>query len=376
MLVLGERLVETFRDPPTDREVMMKTTSTRSGPLGVALALLITAACGGEEAGDPVVEARARALGGVVDEVIVVAAHTFAKSAEWFEADASSMCERADRASSSQVDLLRRRWGHLVTDWNFLSPFYFGPLDDDPVLPTMVFIESMRRDGTDHTGTVRELIDEVSTGTAALNEAFFDALTFDQVGMLALEVLLYDSRYSNDVAAGFRAHPRRCQLLENLAARMNDRAERVRRGWVEAFGPSGVPYRAQFLAGHTGRDAEPLELLLAAVDDHFDYVRGQKLPTGADLSWSLNRGVSASLRATSALMDPPNFGSEGLAEALDAAGAEDLTWAVRIAIGEGISAYHRDDRAALTEAVGEISRLFRDELPEALGIESDAPTRE
>ncbi len=154
----------------------------------MSLASLSLVTCGNCESPPPE-NIFARPLKNTVTQSIVPGFARFEDEAKALEASIASLCAAPDEAG---LAALQARWRSLALAWNGVVFYRFGPLDDDLIFPAVIFIESMRQRGIDYTETVRESATAAVAGTTPLDDAFFDALTFNKVGLLALEVLVFE----------------------------------------------------------------------------------------------------------------------------------------------------------------------------------------
>lgn len=259
---------------------LIEHTSARTMPRALGLAIVAAAAvgCGDDSAsndGD-----LGRALESAVDGRIIPAMNALAQEAGALNSDAESFC---GQPSVADLAGMQADWGRLSLTWNRAMIYNLGPLDDDLIVPSILFIESMRQRGIDYTNTVRESIEEAISGAEPLTEPFFADLGFNEVGMLALEVLLFESATStpsaslDDIVAQYESEPRTCAYLLGIADRLERRARAVRDGWTTEFQQTGSPYRDIFLSGPLPDGAEPAPELVGVIINHLVYVQRRKL---------------------------------------------------------------------------------------------------
>lgn len=337
------------------------------------------AACGEEngESADPVADA----LRTGVDETIIPAMETFAAEATAMEEQAEALCSEP---TETGLTTLRDQWLELSFAWNRAAVWFLGPLDDDLITPSMIFIESMRQRGIDYVDTVRETIAEALTDSIPLDAAYFEGLAFNRVGIVALEVLLFDdgtearSTALADVLAALRGSPRRCTYLEGMARLLGQRARGVAAGWTESFGSTGVPFRDQLLAGELEDGSDPVVAVILSVVSHLEYVRRRKLEGVMDARLAgaarpeaapFFQNIAASLDAMKALMEAPGGGT-GFFDAMEARGFSGDVETVRASFAEAEAAItEARDRGQAAEDFLELETNFRREVPLALGVD-------
>ena len=308
-----------------------------------------------------------------VEHTIVPDIVAFDEEAQEMLADVETFCASP---SAAGLETLQMRWRALSEAWNAVAGYDFGPLDDDVITPRIIYIESMRQRGTDYTQTVRDAIAAGIASTESLDAAFFEAKTFDEVGMLALEVLVFeDSRegYSTaaaDVLADFEAEPRKCAYLQGMAGRLASDADTVEQGWTQGFGSGGEPF-GETMAGDMLEDGtEPVAALLIALQQHIDYIQTRKLQgiLDAQLSGNFYPNVLAFLEAFDELFTQPDEDSYGFFDRMEATGNGAEVELVRTNLEAAKAAARSEDREALEAAMGLLDGNLKREIPDALGV--------
>jgi predicted lipoprotein len=281
-----------------------------------------------------------------------------------FDAQAQDMLVDADAFCAAEA-------------WSAVAAYNLGPLDDDVITPRIIFIESMRQRGTDYTQTVRDGIVRAVEGSDTLDLDYFDRQTFDEVGILALEVLAFeDSTEGNstdpaDVLADFEATPRKCEVLHGVAELLARDASEVHTGWAESFGDSGEPFRETMTGAALADGTEPVVALLIVLQEHLDYIKVRKLDgvLDAQLAGHFYPNVLAMLEAMDALLHQPDESSFGLIERMEATDNTAEVAAVRANFDAAKTAAQQGDREALAAAIGLLDGNLKREIPEALGVD-------
>lgn len=308
-----------------------------------------------------------------VQNTIVPAVAAFDAEAQSMLADADTFC--ASPSEAGLVDL-QTRWRGLSEAWSGVVAYNLGPLDDDVIVPKMIFIESMRQRGTDYTQTVRDGILRGIEGEDALDLEYIDRQTFDEVGMLALEVLVFeDSREGNatavaDVLGDYVASPRKCAYLQAVAELLARDVSEVEQGWTQSF--AGAEAFADTMAGSMLADGtEPVAALLIALQQHLDYIKVRKLEgiLDAQLSGHFYVNVLATIDAFDHLLNQPGEDSFGLLERMEATGNTDEVELVRANLDAARAAAQAEDRDALITTLGALDGNLKREIPDALGVE-------
>ncbi len=342
----------------------------------LAAALPLGCGDGGSDPTDDVVTlpTGSEILRDTVETTIVPDVQAFSAEVADMQADIDGFCAAPSEAT---LGTAQDRWRSMVEAWSRVVPYNFGPLDNDIIFPNMIFIESMRQRGSDFTQTVRDGLQRGLEGTDTLDLAYFERQTFDEVGILALEVLLFeDSREGNstapaDVVADYTATPRKCAYLQGMTARLAVNATDVEQGWTTAFGDGGEPFRETMTGDMLEDGSEPVAALLIALQQHLDYVKVRKLEgiLDAQLSGNFYVNVLSTLDAMETLLSQPSDDSFGLFERMEATDNGAEVALVRSNFEAARAAAQGEDRDALTTAVGLIDGNLKREIPDALGVE-------
>lgn len=309
-----------------------------------------------------------------VETTIVPGIQAFSAEAQSMLAEADAFCGGPD---ASGLEQLQTRWRSLSVAWNSIAAYNFGPLDDDVIVPKIIFIESMRQRGTDYTQTVRDGILRGLANEDTLDVEYFDRQTFDEVGMLALEVLVFeDSREGNstelaDVLADYDVSPRKCDVLLGVAGLLAADAQEVEFGWTTDFAESGEPFRETMTLPTLDDGTEPVVALLVALQQHLDYIKVRKLEAilDAQLSGHFYPNVLAALNSMETLLAQPDEDSFGLFERMEATGNTAEVELVTENFATARAAAMAEDREGLAAAIGLLDGNLKREVPDALGVE-------
>ena len=309
-----------------------------------------------------------------IDHTVVPGFVAFREAAEGLRAGAEGFCEAPgwERLESLQGD-----WRALSTAWYAVAHYNIGPLDDDVVTPRILFIESMRQRGTDYTNTVREAYAAALGSGATIDAAYVESLSFNQVGLLALEVLIFEdgsasrSRVLEDIAEDYASEPRKCAYPRGVAERLAGDAVAVESGWTESFGGKGA-FRDTMLGAALDDGREPVVGLLIALQKHLDYLRVRKLDAilDAQLSGHFYANVAAMLQALEDLLEQPTPESAvGIFDYMIARGLEGDVELVRANLAAARAAAATEDRAALSVAIGLLDGHMKREIPAGIGVD-------
>lgn len=347
-----------------------------------ALAMLGAVGCSDADEksapGESVVDA---ALRSAVDGTIVPATEDFADGTASLETSVTAFC---DAPTEAGLTASQDEWLALARTWNRAGIYFLGPLEEDIITPTMIYIESMRQRGTDYTDTVRDTIDSAMNSSDPLDDAYFDRLAFNRVGMLALEVLLFENSSteppSTDVAAvtqGYVDAPRKCSVLVGMARLLRRQADEVERGWTVEFAGTGRPFRDIVLGDELPNGAVPVNAVLLAAIQHIEYLRVRKLDGILDVAVASSArpdatpfydNLGSGLDGLEALMEPPGSDS-GFFAAMTARGFENEVTIVRNSFAAAHTAVDAGDRSAASAAYLDLETSFRKDVTLGLGVD-------
>jgi len=351
--------------------------------LPLALAVALVPACqessGGAGEGvagddDDALPTGPEVMANTVDNTIVPDFAAFADATEAMQAEIDAFCAAP---SADTLATVQAQWRSLSESWNAVVPYNLGPLDDDFIVPKIILVESMRQRGENYINTVRESAGQAIEGEDPLDTDFIEGLTFNKVGLLALEVLVFeDSREGNstdpaDVLADFEARPRKCGYLRGINERLVATAAEVELGWSQSF-QEGEAFRDTMLGTELPDGAEPVAALLIALQEHFVYLRDRKLDgiLDAQLSGHFYPNVSAMLDAFERLLEQPDPEDEaGILDFMDAYGFDADAQTVRDNLAAAKAAAVAEDREGLSAAIGLLDGNVKREIPDALGVE-------
>ncbi len=334
-----------------------------------ALLVAISACSDGVETTDNSAELQ-DALENTVDQVVIPTLEDFARASSDMVAQAGAFCAAP---SESGLRALQDEWRFLASEWNRAALYNLGPLNQDLILPRVIFIESMRQRGTNYTETVREAIDLALSGTAPLDAAYFDGLRFTEVGLLALEVLVFETSTTSstsisEVAVEFQSTDRKCAYLQGMAEHLERTASAVVRGWNESYLDRGTPYREILLGAALEDGTEPVPALLIAAFEHLNYVKQRKLEAilDAQLANHFYENLVATLDELSSFLDD---GEYSFFDHMDSRGFGAEIVAARAAIANARALAVAEDRTALTAAWGETEGFLKREVPNGLNVD-------
>ena len=343
--------------------------------LVLILSTLLISACGGSRKNDPIVvsqESLDTALEQAVDNSIIAAADNFAEQAVGLSAKTSTFCSAPGTATLSAA---QTQWKLALEYWYRLEPYNFGPLNDDIVFPAYNYIDSLRLRGTDYTDTVRTDIDTMIAGSNPLSSSYFASKNFNQMGLLAIEAALFEtaatqSRTLTDILNEFASTPRKCDILQGYTTQLAKRALYVEQGWRHQHKGSTSPYRELFLSNQLDDGAAPLTQLLAAIQEHLDYLQQRHVASvAAQISGHGWQAVNASIDEIEALLEGKDSTSTSFFDIMIASGYEASVETVRANIQFARDSIALQDAVQFEVAAAQLDGNFKREIPNGLEVE-------
>ncbi|MEM6930383.1 MAG: imelysin family protein, partial [Myxococcota bacterium] len=209
---------------------------------------------------------------------------------------------------------------------------------------------------------------------APLDTAFFEGLTFTKVGLLALEVLVFESSVEGhptstaDIVDDFVVAPRKCEYLQGVANQLVTTAQEVDDGWRIDDG-TGVPFRDQMLEEALPDGTEPIVALILALFDHLEYTKTRKLEgiLDAQLSGQFYPHQSTMLASYERFLDQDS-GTAGLIDLMEERGFVAEADEVRANLESAQAAAAAASREDLATAIGLLEGNLKREIPDSLGV--------
>lgn len=318
-------------------------------------------------------EALDLALKDAVDTQIIPEFRAFKTEAENLNTRALAFC---NSMTSNNLAALQSQWETLSEQWSRAVIYNLGPLNDDLIFPKIIFIESMRQRGTDYTDTVRAEIDTALGGSLTLSRAYFDNLTFTKTGMLALEVLIFESTIGThstdpaDIMSDYQGNALKCDYLQGMAQLLGRHADYLVNGWENDHLGSGTAFRDVMLSGELDDGSEPIVKLITAIQEHLDYVKARKLEAILDarISGHTYINILATLNQIEQLLEG---GGDDVYSFFDHMEGVDYTTQVnqvRSNLTQAKLSANSADRSALAAAVGFLDGNFKREIPQGLQV--------
>lgn len=341
----------------------------------IVLAALLLQTCG-ERTNSPVVASQDNltyALQTAVTSRVVVAVKNFYQQTEMLQTRAEGFCITA---TESELIQLQQQWINTNQAWFRLANYQLGPLKDDLVFPPFTFIDSLRLRGTEYIATVRAEVGKDINGNFALDESYYKSKTFQRVGLLAIEVALFEtadqqqSAVIADITAEYQQAPRKCEMLMNLVSLLSSRAQSVQSGWLTSFKGRSASFQTLFIADELEDGTPALTALLTSVQEQLDYLRSRNVVnTAAPLANSAWQALGGSIMEISQLLEgqenqPINFFSI-MANASYSAYVDEVRENIRFAL----TAINEQNKPNLDMALSQLDGNFKRQIPEGLDVD-------
>ncbi len=193
------------------------------------------------------------AIAEIVDNTVTPALDSFLQETDTLFNLTASFCDSTTKAENDLL-ALQAQWITTNNAWFKLSPYLLGPLTSPDFLTAEAFwyIDSYRQRGNDSTSTVRSDIATLLADNYDINSAVFSTKSFNKVGLLALEVLLfetsgsgsqYQSQLTADITSEYQNTPRKCDILTGQANELNRRVAIINNAWHKDYRETGIGYR-------------------------------------------------------------------------------------------------------------------------------------
>ncbi|MCT7360436.1 imelysin family protein [Thalassolituus pacificus] len=346
----------------------------RSLVFSAAAGLLLTA-CGGERVNDPVTVTQSsldKALQELTDNSIIPAVNDFASQSAALTNQAEVFCSAPDAAG---LTTLQQQWRTLADSWYHLLPLNFGPADDDLVFPPYIYIDSLRQRGNNYSATVRSEINTLLGNTTELNSSYFDNRNFQYVGLLALEIAIFErasdaSKNTTDIVAEYQAQPRKCDIISGLSNALQVKADYIRSGWTLNHKATGKPYRELFLSNQLDDGTPALTQLLTSAQEFLDYLQQRNVATVAAQSSGYNWPLMATaIDSIEEILQGNSASTLSLFSLMTAAGYDAAVSAVRSNIAAARENISNQDALLFKSSAAQLDGNFKREIPDGLEVD-------
>ena len=348
----------------------------QSASIGV-LALTLVACGGTRENDEPVLSQGALdlAIQQLTDASMVASVTQMANATDALSTQVSGFCNAPDAAGLTQ---LQNQWQRTSTAWQQLLPYNFGPLNDNLIFPPYQFIDSYRPRGRDSTATVRTSINGWLVSDDNLTTEFFTGQTFNRVGLLALELVLFETSDDQNTTTAailteYQNQSRKCGVLAGLTGALKQRTDSFRDGWTVTYQETGQSYREQFLSGALADGSTPLETLLPSIQDYLNYLKQRDVVNniaqiaasdGFD-SWTLMTAATDSIES---LLTGVTEEQVSLFDLMNAGGNGTAVATIKANLQQARDAISSRDSVSFNAAMAALDGNFKREIPDSLDV--------
>ena len=313
----------------------------------------------------------------VIDISIIPAANRFQQQAASLDENSETFCANLN---AENLTTLQAQWIKTNSAWFELLPYRFGPMLNSQIFPTYTFIDSHRLRGDNYTVSARSKIDGLLAASDPLTENTFSDLGFQFVGLLALEISLFEdaAQQSSDKAiilAEYQSNPRKCELLNGYAQQLLQHANSIQQGWSDNYRSTGKSYRELLinseleavLDDESGDSA--IKKVTVSVQEFYDYIGKRNVTTNvAQLSESVWPALASSLKGTAELLQGTAATQKSLHDIMLDNRFDQTIINVQSSIDWMTTAIAEQNDTDAKAAAKAIDGNFKRDIPEALNI--------
>jgi predicted lipoprotein len=320
-----------------------------------------------------------RAIEHMVDQTIVPNINDFQVQVHALNQQVTAFC--TDN-SLNNLNLTQDQWITTHTSWYQVAPFIFGPLDVANALTVPVFwyIDSYRNNGRDYTQEVRSSLTGLISSSTLVNDINFADMNYNQVGLLAMEVALFErstdqSQTAADIFNEFSNTPRKCDILKAYSQELLRYSTLTQQSWNSNYQQTGKSYRDLLLNNQLedaldNESGDPaISKITVAVQEFYDYMNKRNVSTQvAKLSHSTKQALLASANITESLFSEsvePNLSIYAL---MSKNGHEQDRQTITTNIQTFIAAINNGTDEEIKSAAAAIDGNLKRELPSALNV--------
>lgn len=301
-----------------------------------------------------------------------------------FQQQTTSLVEKSEtfcsNLSEENLTTVQAQWINTNAAWFELLPYRFGPMLNSQIFPIYTFIDSHRLRGDNYSVSVRNKIDSLLASADSLEASTFADLEFQFVGLLALEISLFEdaAQQSPDKAiilAEYQSNPRKCALLNGYANQLLQRSNSIQQGWLTNYRNTNKSYREllingqleAILADEAGDSA--IKKVTVSVQEFYDYIGKRNVTTNvAQLSGSVWPALASSLQGTIELLQGTAATQKSLNDIMVDNRFDQTIINVQSSIDWMTTAIADQNNTDVQAAAKAIDGNFKRDIPEALNI--------
>ncbi len=321
-------------------------------------------------------ESEENTLDNIIKNNILPAVTGFKNQANSLVSKTDTFCAAIDQA---KLEALQQQWKDLSLQWHSLVMYNIGPLNDNLIFPKIKFIESMRPRGRDYTSAVRaEQMTRLDDNTV-LDASYFDALNFTLVGMLALELLIFEDSISNKkdlitIVSDYQARPRKCEYLTGMAQLLQRHAIEIDHGWQVEFLATGKPFKNILLDGEMANGKQSVAALLISIQEYLDYLEKRKLDVNdnavmdAQIANFFYENIGSALTEIDNVLEGSGVTNANFFNSMKENGHTAQVDIVKNNMANAKQAVAAKNRGDLAMYIGFLDGNFKREIPDSLGV--------
>lgn len=343
--------------------------------LAMAIATIVLTACGGGGGKGATQQNNINSEMGVMmrevaDNNIIPAANGFQQKSTGLMQAVNNFC--ANKQESGLLSL-QTAWKQTSEQWHRLLMYNFGPLKgSDVIFTTIGYIDAFREDkGRDNTATIRTDITTDLASSTVLSDAYFDGKERNKVGLLALELLVFETSSGShstvraDIVAEYVGNSRKCDILQQQSRLLLKHANSIKNGWETD--------RSQYLNNQLKLDnakVSSIKLLFISSWGYFDHLKNRdavnQTAKVADYGWE---NISAAIRELEAFLKGTAATTVSIFDLMNNAGSSNAVAIINKNISDAKAAIQAKNSALLNISLGKIDGNLKETIPTALEIE-------
>lgn len=311
----------------------------------------------------------------IVDKTIIPAVQNFLQKTKDLENKITVLC-----SSKSADDLVsaQDQWEQTANAWYQVLPYNFGPMILDEAIPEYIYVDSHRLRGDDYTSDIRSDIDAMIASSAILNDAVFTNKNFNKLGLLALEIALFETAASqstakSDLDSELTNVSRKCAISKGYATQLRNRAQNIEQSWTKNYRNSGQSYRDLLVSGNleslsneSGTSAA--QKIVTSVQEYLNYISQRGVLVGvAKVSGNVWPQLGTSINTINEMVEGSTTTSLSYARLMENGAANDLI-ALRANLKRAKQSIEEQNSTDFSAARGLLDGNMKRELTDGIGI--------
>ncbi len=320
-----------------------------------------------------------RAIEHMVDQTIVPAIDNLHVQVQALNQQVTTFCTNK---TLNNLTLSQTQWIATHNSWYQVAPFLFGPLEvaNTLTVPAFWYLDSYRNNGRDYTGEVRSSLTGLLLSSTAVSLINFSDMNYNLVGLLALEVSLFErstdqSQAATDILNEFSNTPRKCDILMAYNQELLRQSTLIQQNWNSDYQQTGKSYRDLLLNNELedtldNESGDPaISKITVAVQEFYDYMNKRNVSTQvALLSASTKQAMLAAANITETLFNESIEQNMSIYALMSKNGHEQDAQTLANNIQTFITAINSGTDEEIKSAAAAIDGNLKRELPDALDV--------